>query len=264
MINFIKRYQPTYSKHTGRSILLKSTKTHILKSDTVISHDGFKSLYYNKSLNGWITSCENSQYFEKQGKSSKDVFTKVNEVSAKKTNTQKSTQGKSMSLEEYMYKFDLDFLDSKDKVYKNASKRVLYLYSVSNKKPYTNSEYTFTSDELKHGLFYNTELKLWQTSIDNKSSLSKYTEEALEQESDSSDHSYEDSLSEMSMSEDDMELAGMSFKDYGKGLLMKPNKGNEFYGQKYFHGGYWNKTLGGWVFSKSKQESLENLGAAYK
>ena len=33
-------------------------------------------------------------------------------------------------------------------------------------------------------------------------------------------------------------------------------------GEKYFHGGYWNKSLGGWVFSKKQESALVSLGAS--
>ena len=57
-----------------------------------------------------------------------------------------------------------------------------------------------------------------------------------------------------------MKLFHISPKVTGRGLLICPKKNDENYGEKYFHGGFWNETLKGWVFSKSKQSQLEDLG----
>ena len=57
------------------------------------------------------------------------------------------------------------------------------------------------------------------------------------------------------------ELSGFSFSNYKNGLLLVSDN-SQSEGEKYFHGGYWNQTLGGWVFSKKQEAKLVSLGAS--
>ena len=54
-------------------------------------------------------------------------------------------------------------------------------------------------------------------------------------------------------------------KKYKKGLLLKYSGINKLKGSdyKYYHGGYWNETLQGWVFKKNKKTELLNKGASW-
>lgn len=61
-----------------------------------------------------------------------------------------------------------------------------------------------------------------------------------------------------------IDLTGMKFTKYGKGYLLKPPSDYEFYGEKYFLGGWWKDTLDGWFFKKDQKEVLRSYGAKYK
>lgn len=56
------------------------------------------------------------------------------------------------------------------------------------------------------------------------------------------------------------ELSGYKFSYYKNGILLKYSKVKSD-GEKYFHGGYWNQSLSGWVFSKKHESALVSLGA---
>ena len=75
--------------------------------------------------------------------------------------------------------------------------------------------------------------------------------------------SYNDELSELSDSEVYDELIGLRGQSYKKGLLIKPNKSDTRFGEKYFHGGFWNKSLKGWVFSSKLKNELINKGVNF-
>ena len=56
------------------------------------------------------------------------------------------------------------------------------------------------------------------------------------------------------------ELTGYKFSTYKNGLLLKYSKVKSN-GEKYFHGGYWNQSLSGWIFSSKHESTLVSLGA---
>ena len=60
--------------------------------------------------------------------------------------------------------------------------------------------------------------------------------------------------------EDSIDLSNMTLWSYGKGYLLEPQEDSEYYGDKYFYNGWWNKTQNGWFFKKDAYEWLVNNG----
>lgn len=111
--------------------------------------------------------------------------------------------------------------------------------------------YIFDVSDLKKPLYYNYSLKGWISSIINSKSLYKYYQL-------SDIKSFDDELSDLS---DDGVLSGLYYSFYKNGILIKPNKNDSRFGTKYFYGGYWNDTLKGWIFNRSCENDLLDLGA---
>ena len=53
----------------------------------------------------------------------------------------------------------------------------------------------------------------------------------------------------------------MILKKYGKGYILKPPKNNKYYGDKYFHNGWWITKQNGWFFKKEQYNILIQYGA---
>ena len=62
----------------------------------------------------------------------------------------------------------------------------------------------------------------------------------------------------------EISLNGYSFSRYGKGYLMKPVRGSAYLGNKYFLGGWWNESAGGWFFRRDCVRTLYELGARFE
>lgn len=62
----------------------------------------------------------------------------------------------------------------------------------------------------------------------------------------------------------EISLDGYSFSRYGKGFLMKPVRGSAYLGNKYFLGGWWNESAGGWFFRRDCVRTLYELGARFE
>ena len=76
-----------------------------------------------------------------------------------------------------------------------------------------------------------------------------------------SDTSDEELTEEDEDEHEDVDLSDMFFSVYGKGLLLTPPSGHEFYGQKYFLSGWWMPKLNGWFFKSEFEDQLLELGA---
>lgn len=124
----------------------------------------------------------------------------------------------------------------------------------SSKKNFDKKWNKVESFELSKPLFFNKSLNGWITSVSNKEIL----ENKLNKES-----SFNDELSDLSDSEVYDELVGLKGSSYKNGLLIIPKKNDDRFGEKYFHGGYWNKTLKGWVFSSKLKNELINKGVHF-
>ena len=55
---------------------------------------------------------------------------------------------------------------------------------------------------------------------------------------------------------DENEYSGPNFVKYGKGWLLVPKKSHPDYGEKYYHGGWWNSSQNAWFFRNSVKNSL--------
>jgi hypothetical protein len=107
-------------------------------------------------------------------------------------------------------------------------------------------------------LYYNKTLQGWITSIDNKS----YLNSLLVFKTDIENTSFDDTLSDWSGDgEANTVLGNYTYSYYKKGILMVTKDKDTILDLPYFHNGYWNKTLKGWVFSKKYEDSLKEKGA---
>jgi hypothetical protein len=97
----------------------------------------------------------------------------------------------------------------------------------------------FQSSTLVKPLYWNKSLGGWVTSKQNKTVLESYLDES-----------------------EVLPLANFTLCKYKRGLLLKDTK-NTHEKTKYFHGGYWNETLSGWVFKSSHKSQLVQLGAVF-
>jgi len=87
---------------------------------------------------------------------------------------------------------------------------------------------------------------------------SKFVVESSSDEGETSDETSDESGSETSNSVD---LSSMILYDYGKGYLLEPLTTSDYYGQKYFHNGYWMPSQDGWFFKTSEYDWLLENGA---
>jgi hypothetical protein len=110
------------------------------------------------------------------------------------------------------------------------------------------------SPDLNKPLYFNKTLNGWISSLSNKTILENKLYNEI---------SYNDELSDLSDTETYDELIGLKGKSYKKGLLIKPNVNDNRIGEKYFHGGWWNDTLKGWVFSSKLKNDLINKGVHF-
>lgn len=121
-----------------------------------------------------------------------------------------------------------------------------YLLTPTKKVSQNSSSFhhVLESPELKAPLYWNSSLGGWISSVRNKGAFDDYFWMGESQEE-----------------VEELELSGFTFSKYKRGLLLKSEKELEDV-QKYFHGGYWNQSLDGWVFKTSFRQKLLDLGAS--
>lgn len=56
---------------------------------------------------------------------------------------------------------------------------------------------------------------------------------------------------------------GLTMKDYGKGLIVYPNKSHRYYGRKYMGSGFWNNKAKGWFFKNDMFDTLMGAQVVY-
>ena len=56
---------------------------------------------------------------------------------------------------------------------------------------------------------------------------------------------------------------GLTMKDYGKGLIVYPNKSHRYYGRKYMGSGFWNQKAKGWFFKNDMFDTLMGAQVVY-
>ena len=59
---------------------------------------------------------------------------------------------------------------------------------------------------------------------------------------------------------DNVDLSDMTLWTYGKGYLLEPPTSSDYYGEKYFHNGWWMSSQNGWFFKASFYDWLINHG----
>ena len=222
---FKELFEPVVEQYSSRSLLVKPTKNKSKsKSHQIVDEESFvKPLYWNKSLGGWITSIDNKDLFDLED--SCDDY----------------------SLEEFK-----DYFKTSIEQYSERSLLVKPGVKTTKKKlKEIKSDWTVLNfDELSKPLYWNDTLEGWVSSRDNeavllgKKSVIKVN------------YSY---LTTISKSEK-KELTDYVVEKYKRGLLMKSKKKQQS-PEKYFHNGYWNETLGGWVYSKKEKNNLVSKGA---
>jgi hypothetical protein len=57
------------------------------------------------------------------------------------------------------------------------------------------------------------------------------------------------------------DLSKMTLWSYGKGYILEPSEDNEYYGEKYFHSGWWIPKQNGWFFKAEEYNWLVENGA---
>jgi hypothetical protein len=63
--------------------------------------------------------------------------------------------------------------------------------------------------------------------------------------------------------EEEVYFNDMKVHTYGKGLILIPKKTSQYYGIKYFQGGYWIDAVCGWFFKKDFLDILTKNGAQF-
>jgi hypothetical protein len=59
------------------------------------------------------------------------------------------------------------------------------------------------------------------------------------------------------------DLSSMVVKSYGRGYLLVPPKTSQYFGDKYFHNGWWIDKQVGWFFKTEHREMLQEYGANF-
>lgn len=62
---------------------------------------------------------------------------------------------------------------------------------------------------------------------------------------------------------EEYDLTGMTIEAYKRGYLLRPMHNDSRQGQKYFMGGFWNRSLDAWVFRSTDKETLLEHGAQF-
>ena len=100
-------------------------------------------------------------------------------------------------------------------------------------------------------MYWNQTVGGWVTSKDNSSHLGVSSKSKIKV-----DYSYLTTISK----KEQKELENYVLQKYKRGLLLKSSKKQKS-PKKYFHNGYWNPTLGGWVYSSKEKKNLVSKGA---
>ena len=238
--NFLEKHKITsFSKYTSKSLLLKSSYlTNVTQEEKIInSYELKRPLYYNVSLQGWISSLKNENILNK--KISKPL-TSSRKVNKSKVNNKK----KSLTYSELSgYSFSN---------YKNC-----LLLKYNGPEKFNGTDYKYF-----HGGYWNQTLGGW---IFKRSKKNYLLNNGAVQTSSSNTKSKNVSKSnKKSKTVYNFPLQGYKLKFYKRGILMTLNAKHKMpKDYKYFHGGYWNDTLNGWIFKKDYKSALESRGASF-
>ena len=128
---------------------------------------------------------------------------------------------------------------------------------------HTSGKFT-PSDKYWMGGWWQEKHSAWFFLKEHKDKLEKFVNTTNTTVND--DEKYSDSLSELSDDYEELNsqyFTNMILSEYKNGLLLIPPKKHSDYGQKYYNNGYWNKTLGGWVFKNEHNSFLVDHGAKF-
>ena len=230
MTSFIKTFSPSVSEYTDRSLLVVPIRSlSLVKLHKVLELENLSQpLYWNEKLGGWITSKKNYSHFKKCMPSLKEKLTNF-------------MSHYSVKVSEYSPRAYL--LVPMDKLTFAKKQKIVNINGLM-KKPF----------------YWNDSLGGWITSKKNKVFLKSWLEDADTNTSPSIQEDEDDEVPVSLSSNDISELNDFIFAKYKNGLLLKTNDTSK-HGTKYFHNGYWNEALEGWVYSKSEFDNLQSLGA---
>ena len=294
--SFLKMFSPTVKSYSDRSLLVTPTKNKSkIKNYGVVDQKPFvKPLYWNKTLGGWITSKDNLKVLKSSPKNTKKSSSKVdfNEMFVPQvvsysdrallvTPTKNKSKVKSYSVVEqkpfvkplYWNKTLGGWITSKDnESYFNTEPSSQFNLFMSHFKP-TVESYTDRSlvlratknktkakdwpcvegSPLVKPMYWNQTVGGWVTSKDNSSLLGVSKKSKIKV-----DYSYLTTISK----KDQKELENYVLQKYKRGLLLKSKKKQKS-PEKYFHNGFWNQSLGGWVYSSKEKKNLVSKGAVF-
>ena len=240
--NFLEKYKITsYSKYTSKSILLKSSYlTKVTQGDKIInSNELERPLYYNVSLQGWISSLKNENILNEKI---------LHEIHSNNLNIQKRNYSKSMGNDN---KKSMPYNELSGYSFSNYKNCLLLKYNGPNK--FNGTYYPYF-----HGGYWNQTLGGW---IFKKSKKNYLLNNGAVHTSSSNTKSKSNKTSKTVYNSP---LEGYKLKFYKRGILMTLNTKYQMpKDYKYFHGGYWNDTLNGWIFKKDYKSALESRGASF-
>ena len=293
-------FSPTVKSYTDRSLLVTPTKNkNMVESHSwcIVDESPFlKPLYWNKNLGGWITSKVNSKILRsksspkktKKSTQSTDFFkmfapkvVSYSERALLVTPTKNKTKVSQHHIVDespfvkplYLNQSLGGWITSKDNesffntesssqfsqfmshfkpTVESYTERSLVLRATKNKTKAKNWS-CIEGSPLVKPMYWNQTVGGWVTSKDNSSPLGVSCKSKIKV-----DYSY---LTSISQSEK-KELENYVLQKYKRGLLLKSTKKLKS-PQKYFHNGFWNNSLGGWVFSKKEKNNLVSKGAVF-
>tara|TARA_B100001093_G_scaffold267632_1_gene255956 strand:- start:2445 stop:3371 length:927 start_codon:yes stop_codon:yes gene_type:complete len=245
---FLEKYKITsYSKYTSKSILLKkSYLTKVTQGDKIInSNELERPLYYNVSLQGWISSLKNENILKEK---ILKPLTSSNNLNIQKRNFSKSKVNNE--------KKSLTYIELSGYSFSNYKNCLLLKYNGPNKL--NGKDYPYF-----HGGYWNQTLGGWIFKRSKKNYLLN-NGAVHTSSSNTKSKNVSKNIKKTSKTVYNFPLEGYKLKFYKKGILMTLNTNHNMpKNYKYFHGGYWNDTLNGWIFKKSYKDALESRGASF-
>ena len=254
----------SFSKY-GKAILLKPSDKYQLKE----SDKYFNGGWWNATLNGWVFKQDAFEQFKPMlDKKHKKT---INEQFSKQTSDEVDYYlSKQKPLKHFIYKEYkkgyLLYVQEKDVEKVSFPSDTKYFHNAwwmeSQNCWFFKMEY-LDSIRLKGAKHINESTESSEMDSTEEESYNS-TEESDEFRDDSNDSDYVPDDSDMSddyMSEDEDEdelvLSGLvTYKQYGKGWLVKPKKNCDVREQKYLNGGWWMPKKQGWFF---RDEDFQKL-----
>ena len=233
--NFMEMFSPSVVSHTQRSLLVTPTKNkNKVKNYHIVDESPFvKPLYWCKTLGGCITSKDNELVLGELECPDEEDVTEEDVVQTLFDKFMKLTKP---TVEEY-------------------SPRSLLIKPTKNISSWVHNYPKVDGFPLKKPLYWNKSLGGWITSKDNKNIIDDFSKSKI-----NIDYSYLTTIT----AQDEKELSDFVLHKYKRGLLLKRTTEEDVESpEKYFHNGFWNGTLNGWVYSNKEKKNLVSKGAVF-